>query len=151
MGDTGLPASDVDRIEAWRLLITTQRRLIDRLGDELSSKFDLPIEWYDVLLHLYEADHQQLRMHELAESLLVSRSALTRFIDKVEEAGLVERLPADEDGRGTYVTLTASGLETFKDAGRFHRKGILELFGKHLTDDEVEALRTGLRRVLDND
>ncbi|MBT8214754.1 MAG: MarR family transcriptional regulator [Acidimicrobiia bacterium] len=141
--------SDSDRIEAWRLMITAQRRLTDRLGEELENKFDLPLEWYDVMLHLYEQPDRHMRMHELAESLLVSRSALTRFIDKVEGAGFVERLPAYEDGRGTYVALTDAGLEAFTQAGRVHRSGILEHFGAHLTDAEVQALRTGLRRVLD--
>ena len=142
--------SDADRVEAWRLLVTTHRRLIERLGEELEKELALPLDWYDVLLHLYESDGQRLRMHELAESLLVSRSALTRFIDKVESAGLVTRLPAYEDGRGTYVALTDSGRSAFTEAGRFHRSGILEHFGAHLTDAEVAALREGLRRVLDN-
>lgn len=140
--------TDADRVEAWRLLVTTHRRLIDRFEQDLSQKFDLPIAWYDVLLHLYEAPEHRLRMHELAESLLVTRSALTRFIDKVEAAGLVERIPADEDGRGTYLTLTGPGRETFTSAGRAHRTAILDHFGNHLTDTEVEAIRSGLARVL---
>jgi DNA-binding MarR family transcriptional regulator len=125
---------------AWRSLLVAHAELIDRLGREMEAETGLPLSWYEVLLHLGEAEGRRLRMHVLAESLLLSRSAATRFVDRMEHAGLVERCTCASDRRGTFVAMTEEGLMAFTRAAPVHLRGIEEHFAAHVTDDEATQL-----------
>jgi DNA-binding MarR family transcriptional regulator len=138
------------RLRAWRLLLATRSRLVDALDAELRAEFGLPITWYEVLLLLHEAGGH-LRMFELAESLLLSRSAATRFVDRMEARGLVDRETAELDRRGTTVSMTRAGRDLFTEAGRLHLAGIERLFHAYVTEDEAEVMSAALQRVLDAD
>lgn len=136
------------RLRAWRLLLTVHAELIDVLAGEMADECDgLPLTWYEVLLLLYEAE-APLRMHELADSLLLSRSATTRFVDRMVDAGLVAREAATADRRGVFVGLTARGREVFAAAAPRHLDGIRRHFSAHLTDHEAEVVAGALERVL---
>lgn len=108
----------------------------------------MPLSWYDVLLALYEAPERKLRMHELASAILVTRGGLTRLVARIEKAGLLRREPDPADGRGLYAVLTEEGLEALRRTWPTYARGIVEHFGKHLNDEEVEVLDRALRRVL---
>ena len=84
-----MPDINPPTLEAWRLFLTAHHEVIDTLSRELERETGLPLTWYEVLLYLKQAPDRQLRMHELAESLLLSRSAMTRFVDRIERAGYV--------------------------------------------------------------
>jgi DNA-binding MarR family transcriptional regulator len=114
----------------------------------MESETELPLTWYEVLLLLNESEGAQLRMHELAESRLLSRSAMTRFIDRMEAAGLVGRVTCDADRRGTFVTMTELGRGRFREAAVVHLRGIEEHFARHVTDAEAEVLAASMRRVV---
>ena len=132
-------------------MLTAHAELIDRLAKEMESSTGLPLNWYEVLLYLREAPDERLRMHQLAESLLLSRSAATRFVDRMQEAGLVERIPCMVDGRGTNVTLTDAGRRAFAEAAPIHLEGIRRHFADVLTSDEaatLEGIMVKLRRAL---
>ena len=86
-------------------------------------------------------------MHELADVLTLSRSALTRFIDRVEKAGLVVRESSSEDRRGTFVALTDQGRKVFEEAAPLHLTALDRHFAKHLTDDEARVIRDALGRI----
>ena len=88
---------------AWRRLMECHAAVLDRLAADLESGQGFGVGWYDVLVHLSEAPGHRLRMSDLAEKLLLSRSWLTRRIDQMEAAGLVERRSSPEDRRGTYA------------------------------------------------
>jgi len=133
--------------EAWRLLLTTHSLLVDRLSAEMEEALGLPLARYEVLLLLYEAGGE-VRMHELAESLLLSRSAATRFVDRMVEAGLVDRRPCDSDRRGTVVALTGRGRAVFAAAGRFHLEGIRRMFCDHVSDEEADVMAAALGRIV---
>jgi len=135
------------QMKAWRSLLTAHAEIIERLGTELEADVDLPLSWYEVLLSLTEAEAEHLRMHELADSLLLSRSAATRFVDRMEKAGLVVRTSCPSDGRGTFVTLTAAGRETFGNAVPRHVQSISDHFARHLTDDESRQLTAVMERL----
>jgi len=140
------PTDDV--VEAWRLLLETHSRLAERLDEELRALHDLRLDWYDVLYQLNVAGGR-LRMHELADATLFSRTDCTRLVDRMQGAGLVMRERAAEDGRGVYATLTPTGKARLRDAAPAHLDGIQRRFGRELQPDEVAALRTGLARVVE--
>lgn len=141
-------AVDAVHLDAWRSFLTAHATLIDRLGEEMEAETGLPLPWYEVLLLIYESDGRQLRMHELAESRLLSRSAMTRFVDRMEAAGLVDRETCNADRRGTFVTATDLGKKRFREAGRVHLRGIEEHFARQVTEAEAAMLTTMMDRVV---
>lgn len=132
---------------AWRRLMECHAAVLDRLAADLESGQGFGVGWYDVLVHLAEAPGHRLRMSELAEKLLLSRSWLTRRIDQMEAAGLVARRSSREDGRGTYAELTPAGLRAFRSASREHLKSVERHFLSHLTPSEAQTLERMLHRI----
>ena len=84
----------------------------------------MPLAWYDVLLTLAQAPERRLRMAQLADRVLLSRSGLTRLVDRLEREGLVRREPSPDDARGTYTVLTAAGLRRLRGAVPLHLAGV---------------------------
>ncbi len=140
--------SDFSKWSVWRIFLTTQSRVIKALEKELLEAMDTPLTWYDVLIHLCEAHNGRLRMQALADSVILSRSGITRLVDRMEKAGLVHREPSKEDRRGYYAVITKEGREVFERMERVHLKDIQEHFTRHLSNGDVEALRTALIKVL---
>ena len=110
------------------------------LEHELQVERDLPLAWYEVLLHLSEAGGR-LRMAELSERLVVNKSSLSRMCDRLESAGLVRRDAVPEDARGVYAVLTKQGREVMRRAAPTHLRGVYDHFASHLTDTDVTALQ----------
>ena len=137
------------RLDAWRQLLTAHAEVVDVLERELREARGLPLSWYDVLLHLHESGEGRLRMHELAESLLLSRSAATRFVDRMQKAGLVTREACEADRRGTFVVMTEEGRAAFRTAAPIHLDGIRRHFTEHLDDGEARLLAGVLQRIAD--
>lgn len=137
-----------DAVGPWRALLRAYAAVINRLEHELASEVGLPLGWYGVLLHLSESPDGRLRMHELADSLLLSRSALTRFVDRMENAGLVRRVACPVDGRGLEVVMTEAGRALFQKAGRVHLRGIKQHFSAHLEKGEAAVIERAMSRVL---
>ena len=138
---------DSQRLDAWRAFLRAHAVLTDTLDRELQAERDLPLAWYDVLLNLAEADGDQLRMRDLADRVMLSRSGLTRLVDRMATAGLVSRRPDPDDRRGTLACLTDAGLQTLRRAAPVHLRGIEEHFARHLGDDEVLVLRQARERI----
>jgi DNA-binding MarR family transcriptional regulator len=138
---------DARRMEAWQALLFGHAALVRRLDHELQASADMPLQWYEVLLRLYQAPERRLRMQELGQSLFSTPSGVTRAVDRLEEAGLVERQKCPVDRRGTYATLTPSGIERLRQAGPVHLRGIQEHFGALVDDREADAIATALGRI----
>ena len=116
--------------QVWRQLLSVDCRLRERLDHELHVGAGLTLGEYEVLVHLSEAPARALRMSELAERLVLSRSGMTRRVDGLVKAGLVARRPCDDDGRGALAELTATGFERLERAAPVHVGGIRRyLFG----------------------
>ena len=147
-GDSRL-FKDTDELSAWRLFLQAYRRVLDELSDELEERQGLPLAWYDVLIHLYRSPEHRLRMNELAGSILLSKSGLTRLIDRMEKAGMVERASCPSDRRGSFAVLTPRGEEVFKEAAPIHLEGIAKHFTDHLTPEEAGALVSAFERILE--
>jgi DNA-binding MarR family transcriptional regulator len=139
---------DPERLAVWRLLLETHATVVDRLGRELEAECGLPLTWYDVLLQLSGAPGGRLRMRDLAGAVLLSRSGLTRLVDRMAAAGLVCREAHSSDRRGANAVLTAAGRTALRRAAPVHLRGIDAHFSGHLSDDEVAGLRAALDRVL---
>ena len=107
----------------------------------------LTLSGYEVLLHLAHAPDQRLRRVDLAESVLLTPSGITRLLDGLERGGYVCRATSNEDARVSYAVLTDEGYEKLRTAAPDHVGSIRELFGEHLSSDELETLRELLGRL----
>ncbi len=137
------------QLSAWRRLLTVHAALVDVLAAEMKEQHDIPLSWYEVLLYLSESADGSLRMHELADSLLLSRSAATRFVERMEAKGLVVREPCETDRRGTQLVMTAEGRRVFAAAAPSHLRGIRRHFSDHVSDEEAATLSAIMNRLLD--
>ena len=134
----------------WRLFLTAQVKLRDRIEAKLDRAGLPSLEWYDVLYTLKEAPEQRLRLSELAEKVLLTRSNLTRLVDRLEKAGLLQRESCPSDRRGTFAVLTEAGLAIQQQIWPIYAEGIVEYFASQINDDEVEVLQQVLQRMLVN-
>jgi DNA-binding MarR family transcriptional regulator len=131
----------------WRDMLTSHRRTLAALEEELSSRTGLSLAQYDVLLHLHEAPEHRLRMSELSDAVLFTTSGLTRLIDRMEAAGWVERGRSSDDRRGVSATLTAVGTAMLKSAARVHLEGVQRMFTRHLEPAEIPVLAAAFARL----
>jgi DNA-binding MarR family transcriptional regulator len=122
--------------------------VVDVLEDELKCARGLPLTWYDVLAQLHNAPGNRLRMKELAGSIMLSKSGLTRVVDRMMGADLVAREACPSDRRGYEAVLTAAGRQAFEEAYPVHLEGIQRHFSRHLTEDEARVLSTTLAKLL---
>ena len=135
-----------ERLAIWRVFLECGYALIDILDSELQAEADMTLRWYDVLVNLEEAEHP-VRMNELASRILASKSGLTRVIDRMEEAKLVERRRPPSDRRAIEVVMTPTGQEALRAARLVHRRGIEEHFARHLSDRDFATLNDVLGGV----
>lgn len=135
------------RLTVWRSFLRAHAEVIRRLERDLAARANLPLSWYDVLLQLVEAPDHRLRMAELADRVLLSRSGLTRLVDRLSAEGLVTREPFPNDARGMYTVLTQKGFERLRSAAPVHLSGIEQYWLSKYTDDELRTLGSLLARV----
>jgi DNA-binding MarR family transcriptional regulator len=119
------------------------------LEADLIAEHALPLASYDVLLTLVEAPGHRLRMTELADRVLLSRSGMTRLVDRLEREGLVVREACANDARGMFTVLTAQGEQRLRKASRTHLRGIDEYAVSRLSPDELEAFGKTLAKLMD--
>jgi DNA-binding MarR family transcriptional regulator len=143
-----LRASDW-RIGVWRAYLRTHAEMVRRLERDLQAQADMPLGWYDVLLQLAETPDRRLRMADLADKVLLSRSGLTRLVDRLEAEGLVAREPFPGDARGLYTVLTAGGLARLRAAVPVHLAGIQQYWLSKFTDAELTELGELFARLED--
>ena len=131
---------DPERLAVWRAFLGAHATITHTLERELLEERELPLTWYEVLLHLNEAGGR-LRMADLSEGLVLNKSSLSRLCDRMESSGLVRRETAREDARGVYAVLTKEGREQLRRAAPTHLRGVYEHFASQLTDTDVAALQ----------
>jgi DNA-binding MarR family transcriptional regulator len=145
-GEQPLSSPSPERLRAWRLFFESALALLDVLDAELEQTVGIPQRWYDVLVHLEESP-QGVPMNELAERILYSKSGFTRVVDRMEQAGLVDRARPENDRRTILIVLTHKGTETLQEARRHHRDGIRRHFSEHLTNTDIKALTRALEKI----
>jgi len=141
-----LSSPSPERVRAWRLYFESALALVDVLDAELERDAGIPLRWYDAIVHLEESPGG-LRMNELAERILYSKSGFTRVVDRLEAAGFVRRVRPDNDRRSILVVLTDQGRAMIDQARRHHRHAIEQHFSRHLTDADIKALTRALEKV----
>ena len=131
-------------LETWRLFLRGHALMARLLEAELLLLHRLPLPEYDVLVQLNLAPEGRLRMAQLADRVVLSRSGLTRLVERLERAGLVERASCPSDARGAYAVLTASGRERLDRAAPDHMRGIRQHFVEPLATTDLHALGRAL-------
>ena len=134
-------------LDAWRGFLRTHADIVRHLDAELQEEHGLPLTSYEVLLSLEAAPDRRLRMSELADSLLLSQSGVTRLVDRLVRDGLVRRERCDSDGRGYFAVLTDSGLARYQAARPTHLAGVRKRFLERLSDEQLEVLRGTWERL----
>jgi DNA-binding MarR family transcriptional regulator len=134
---------------AWGALLQVHAALVPALDRRLQSAVGLPLSWYDVLLELAAAPERRLRMTDLGERVVLSRTRVSRLVDEMVAHGLLSRVGNPEDGRSAYASLTQEGLARYRKAAPVYLDGIDELFAGRLTDAELRTITGALGRVLE--
>src|SRR5438105_12206619 len=140
-------ADEQSRFSAWHAFLVAHAALEPILTRELEAACGLPLRWFDVLAQLHWTPHKRLSMTELASAVLLSKSGLTRLVDRIEEAGLVQRASAPGDRRSLLIVLTPSGEKTLKRAAPIHEDGIRRHFAAHILETEAAAVEAALGRI----
>ena len=138
-----------EQLRTWRLFLRAHAVVMRKLEADLMSEQGLPLAWYDVLVQLVEAPEGRLRMTDLASHLLISRSGLTRLIDRMTAEGLVSREPAPDDGRGYFAVVTEAGVDRLRRATRTHLRGVHDYAVSRFTEAELRAAADALARLED--
>src|SRR5437867_6984807 len=134
-------------LQAWGSLVRANATLIRRLDTDLEGETGLALADFDVLAQLAEA-HGELRMTELADRALISRSGMSRRVARLADQGLVRRDKAGTDGRGVVVALTEAGITRLAETAPVHARGISKLFVAQLDDQELALLEPALNKVI---
>ena len=147
-----MAAAPDPRQRAWARFVTAQAMLLEQIEAAFTAAELPPLAWYDVLWILENAHEGQvqgrLRMHDLARKAVVSRSNVTRLVDRMEKAGLVARSDCPVDGRGTVCELTAKGRALRAKMWPVYRKQIDTLFGEHLGAREAEVITAVFEKII---
>jgi DNA-binding MarR family transcriptional regulator len=151
---TAVPASpsviaDSPGIGAWRSFLTAHARVTRRLDEELQAAHGLSLAEYDALLQIAHAPGRRIRMNVLAERVVLSRSGVTRLVDRLEAAGDVERSACATDARGQEAVLTHTGLTRLRSASTTHLDGVRRYFLDRLDPADLDGLEASLGRVAD--
>lgn len=141
--------SSESSVGAWRAVLLAQHRVVRAIEQDLVEAGKVPLTSYDVLLELDVAEGKCLRMQDLGERVVLSRSRVSRLVDELEKQGLVERRPDPDDGRATLACLTSEGRRAFRRAAPVYLAGIERHFTRHLSPTEQAAIACGLQRVVD--
>lgn len=135
-------------LAAWRGMLKVHSALVKALDSELEAAHGLPLSSYEVLIYLRVAPDKRLRMAELADRTLLSRSGMTRLVDRLERDGLLRRDTCSSDARGCFAVLTERGEEILAGARATHLAGVRRRFLDHLDDEDIARLGSAFNKVL---
>jgi len=138
---------DAEELGAWRGMLRAHSALTKALDAELVRAHGLPLSSYEVLLFLADSPEGQMRMSELADGVLLSRSGLTRLVDRMQREGLLRRERCEDDARGWFAAITPKGRDLFTRARKTHLDGVRERFLSHFTRDELRSLAAFWARI----
>ena len=130
---------DPEELAAWRGMLRAHAALVRELDTELAREHDMPLSSYEVLLFLNDSSEGRMRMSELADSALLSRSGLTRLVDRLERQGLLRRERCENDARGWFAEITPKGRHAFAAARKTHLDGVRRLFLSRFSRDDLRT------------
>jgi len=136
-----------EALDAWRSMLFASSHVVQALGTDLEEQHGLPITWFDVLGRLRRAPGGRLRMHELEEQSVFTRSGITRLADRIENAGLIERVRSSSDRRGVYLRITDAGISKLDEVWPDHLQSIWRHFARHLDVSDLTALQRAAEKI----
>ncbi|HYH50518.1 MAG TPA: MarR family transcriptional regulator [Acidimicrobiia bacterium] len=139
---------DDDGILAWSAFVRAHAAVVRRIEADLEAKARLPLGWYDVLLELNAAPGRRMRMQQLGEAAVLSRSRVSRIVDELVAAGLVERQANPDDRRSSYAVITDEGRKVFRRAAPTYLAAVREHFVAGLSADQVKSVRAAMETLL---
>jgi len=137
-----------DWLDAFVALLQAQAFVVDGVGADLVARRDMPLSWHEVLVRLQRSEGGAMRMQELAHSVLLSKSGLTRLADRMEHARLIERAGCATDRRGTFAVITPKGRRALRAASPVFLRSVQDHFARHLSAEEVRVLNSALRKLV---
>ncbi|MFI5385954.1 MAG: MarR family winged helix-turn-helix transcriptional regulator [Fimbriimonadales bacterium] len=135
-------------LEAWKGLLLAHATLVEQIDFEMAQANLLPLDWYDALLALEDAPNRRLKMSDLADQVLLSKSGLTRLVDRLEAKGYICRVNCRADRRVSYAVLTPEGLKAREASWPTYRAAIQEHFASQLSDEEAKVVADALLRFM---
>jgi DNA-binding MarR family transcriptional regulator len=132
---------------AWRSFLQAHARVTRRLDEELQAAHGLSLAEYDALLQIAHSPGRRVRMNVLANRVLLSRSGITRLVDRLEADGSVDRMACSTDARGQEAMLTPAGLDRLRAAADTHLDGVRRYFLERLDGPDLDAIEQSLGRV----
>jgi DNA-binding MarR family transcriptional regulator len=139
---------DDPAVDAWRGLLVAHSRLVPAVEADLRAAGQVPLSWYDVLLELNAAPDRRLRMSDLGQRTVLSRTRVSRVVDELATAGLAERQPDQADGRSSFAALTPAGREALRRAWPVYRQAIHRQLTARLTPQQCRELAALLGQVI---
>src|SRR5918996_375400 len=133
----GVPEPDDEQLAVWRAFLNAHARVTRAIGRDLAEAGLPDLSWYDLLWTLYRQPGRSLRVRELADEVVLSPTAMSRFVDRVEAAGCVRREPDPDDRRALQVTLTDEGVELLRKMWPVYAQGIERHFAAHIEDGSL--------------
>jgi DNA-binding MarR family transcriptional regulator len=134
-----------DLVAAWSGILRLHAQLVPVIDRDVAVGAGLPLSWYDVMLELSAAPKHRLRMLDLGEAVVLSRTRVSRVVDELVEAGFVNRVPNPHDGRSAFAELTPAGRAAFRRAVPVYLESIRRHLGERLSSRDA----TAFRRILD--
>jgi len=141
-------AEDPD-VAAWRGLLVAHSRLVPAVEADLRAAGQVSLSWYDVLLELNAAPDRRLRMSELGQRVVLSRTRVSRVVGELAAAGLAERQPDEADGRSSFAVITPAGRDALRRAWPVYRQAIGRRVGARLNSQQCRELAALLERAAD--
>ncbi len=138
---------DQTHLAAWRGLLNAHSSAINAIERDLARAGQISLAWYDVLVAIQESPEERVRLHELADRVVLSRSGLSRLVDRLVGAGLIERQPCPDDRRGAFAVLTPDGAAAILQTWPVYAAGIVEHFARFLDHRETTLLVDLLGKV----
>lgn len=142
-----MPSCDPDGLQAWRAMLLAYNAAMRAIDADLEASGSIPLTWYDVLLELNAAPQGKLRMQELSDRVVLSRTRVSRLVDEMVLDNLVAKIRDDNDRRVVWAKITDVGRKSFRQTAPRYLRGIEEHFSSHLTDVERQVLATALGKV----
>ena len=141
--------SELDRgDQSWGWLLFAHAKVLNALEADLLDQHDLPLIWFDLLNRLREAPEQRMRMNDLKDASLFTKSGITRLIDRIEAAGFVTRVRSSLDRRGVFVAITRAGSDKINQVWPDHVASVWKHYGRHLDAEDLDAIETASRKIL---
>jgi DNA-binding MarR family transcriptional regulator len=135
-------------ILAWSAFLRAHAAVVRRIEADVEAKARLPLGWYDVLLELNAAPGRRMRMQELGEAAVLSRSRVSRIVDELVAAGLAERRPNPDDRRSSYAFITDEGRRVLRRAAPVYLSAVRKHFVSDLTPNQLAAVRAAMEALL---